>query len=122
VGPAARADLVVLVHAAFVLFVALGGLLVLRFPRAAWLHLPALAWGLFVEASGRICPLTPLENRLRAAAGQPTFREGFVEHHVVPLLYPPGLSRGVQLALAAALVLGNLAVYAFVLHRRRRGT
>jgi hypothetical protein len=115
------ADLVVLLHLAFIAFVAAGGLLVLRWRRVAWLHVPALAWGIFVEASGNLCPLTPLENALRRAAGEPGYAGDFVEHWLVPLIYPPGLTRGAQLALAAALVAGNALVYWRVIASARRG-
>ncbi|HSB77307.1 MAG TPA: DUF2784 domain-containing protein [Candidatus Methylomirabilis sp.] len=113
------ADLLVLVHLAFVLFVVLGGLLVLRWPRLAWLHLPAAAWGACIEAVGWICPLTPLENLLRQHAGEAGYAGGFIEHYIIRLLYPPGLTRNVQFALTAIVVAVNLAVYA-VLFRRWR--
>jgi hypothetical protein len=115
----ALADLVVAAHVAFVVFVVLGGLLALRFRRAPWLHLPAAAWGVYVELAGRVCPLTPLENALRRAAGEAGYAGGFVEHHVVPVLYPAGLSPPTQAALAAIVVVANVAVYAFVWRRRR---
>lgn len=114
------ADLVVAVHLAFVVFVALGGLLVLRMPRLAFLHVPALLWGLWIEATGGICPLTPLENALRQRAGEAGYTSGFIEHYVYPLLYPPGLTRNAQLALAAALVVLNAAVYGTLWRRLRR--
>ena len=118
------ADLVVLLHLAFVLFVAFGALLLLRWRRAAWLHLPALVWGVLIELTGRVCPLTPLENRLRRAAGASGYEGDFVEHYVLPIVYPPGLTRPSQLLLAGALVLANVALYAWVCSRtraRRRG-
>jgi hypothetical protein len=120
VSHAALADAIVLVHLAFVVFVVGGGLLALRWPRAAWLHLPALAWGAFIELTGRVCPLTPLENRLRAEAGGGTYQTGFVEHHLVPVLYPPGLGPRQQLWLGAALLAWSALVYALVLRRVRR--
>lgn len=119
------ADLLVLVHLAFVLFVVLGGLLVLLRPRLAWLHLPAAAWGAFIESVGWICPLTPLENALRRHAGEAGYAGGFIEHYVITLLYPPGLTRTVQFVLTAAVVTVNLAIYAVLLRRRpsaRKGT
>ncbi len=122
-GPRLLADLLVLVHTAFVLFVIFGGLLVRRWPRLAWLHLPAALWGGWVEFAGRICPLTPLENALRHEAGQAGYQGGFIEHYLIPLLYPPGLTRSAQLVLGGLLVLLNLALYAAVLARltaRRR--
>jgi len=86
-------------------FVVLGGLLVLRWPRLAWAHLPAAAWGVWIEWSAGICPLTPLENRLRRAGGEAGYADSFVEHHVMPVLYPMGLTPDVQ-AWLAAIVLG----------------
>lgn len=114
------ADLVVLLHLAFILFVFLGGLLVLRRPRLAWLHLPAALWGALIEFRGWFCPLTPLENRLRLAAGQEGYATGFVEHYILPVVYPPGLTREVQLVLGAVVVLVNAAAYFWIW--RRRGT
>ena len=112
------ADAVLAVHLAFVLFVVCGGLLVLRAPRLAWLHLPAVAWAAFVELSGSICPLTPLEVALRRGAGDAGYGGDFVEHYLIALLYPAGLTRELQMVLGAAVVLINLVVY-FVLWRRR---
>ena len=116
------ADAVVLLHVAFVLFVVLGGLLVLRWPRLAWVHLPAAAWGAAVELGGWTCPLTPLENALRERAGLETYAGGFVEHYVVPVLYPAALGRDLQLALGLGVLALNVAVYAAVAWRRRRPT
>lgn len=112
------ADAVVLVHAAFVAFVVLGGLLVLRWPRLAWIHLPAVAWGAGIEFAGGICPLTPLENHLRALAHQQGYAGGFVEHYLLGLLYPQGLTRDIQYALGALVLAVNFAVYARAWRRR----
>jgi hypothetical protein len=112
------ADAVLAAHLAFVLFVVCGGLLVLRTPRLAWLHLPAVAWGAFVELSGTICPLTPLEVTLRRGAGEAGYGGDFIEHYLVSLIYPAGLTRELQMALGAAALLLNLIVY-FILWRRR---
>ena len=117
------ADLVVGVHALFVAFVVVGGLLVLRWPWVAALHVPAAVWGALIEFQGWICPLTPLENALRAAAGQAGYRGGFIEHYLLPVLYPAGLTRSVQLVLGALVIVVNVVVYAVVvwrLARRRR--
>lgn len=114
------ADLVLLGHLAFVVFVAVGGLLALRWPRIAWVHVPVALWGAAVALGGWICPLTPLENRLRAAGGEAGYAGGFLEHYLVPIVYPSGLTRGHQLALGVAVLLFNLAVYGVVLARRRR--
>ncbi len=113
------ADLVVLLHFAFILFVLLGGLLVLRWPRFAWLHLPAVAWGILIEWAGWICPLTPLENFLRRAAGEAGYTRSFVEHYLLPIIYPGGLTREIQLVLGAFVLLLNLAIYLWVLRRAR---
>lgn len=112
------ADAVLAAHLAFVLFVVGGGLLVLRRPRLAWLHLPAVAWAAFVEFSGQICPLTPLEVALRRGAGEAGYAGDFVEHYLVALIYPAGLTRELQTAIGAAVLLINLVVY-FALWRRR---
>lgn len=114
------ADLVMLAHLAFVTYVALGGFLVLRFPKSAWLHVPALLWGIWIEVTGGICPLTPLENALRRRAGEAGYESGFIEHYIYPLVYPPGLTRGAQLTLAAALLLTNAAIYGALLLRLGR--
>jgi len=113
------ADLVLLLHLAFVIFVVAGGLLALRWPRATWIHLPCAAWGAFIEFAGWICPLTPLENRLRQAAGGAGFEGGFVEHYVIPLLYPGNLTRGAQVTLGLLVILSNALVYALVWRRCR---
>ncbi|MES2009886.1 MAG: DUF2784 domain-containing protein [Pseudomonadota bacterium] len=114
------ADAVVLFHLAFIVFVMLGGLLVLRWPRMAWLHLPAAAWGVVVEWSGWICPLTPLENALRQHAGQPAYGGDFVQHYVLALIYPDGLTREIQMGLGAVVLALNLAVYVALYRRMRR--
>ena len=114
------ADGIVLIHLAFVLFAVLGGFAALGWPKILWLHLPAVAWAALVELAGWPCPLTPLENELRRAAGEAGYAGGFLEHYLLGLLYPPGLTRGVQIGLGAAVVAANLAVYGWVW--RRRGT
>lgn len=114
------ADAVLAAHLAFVFFVVGGGLLVLRRPWLAWLHLPAVAWAAFVEFSGRICPLTPLEVSLRRAAGEAGYGGDFVEHYLLALIYPDGLTRELQTLIGAAVLLINLAVY-LVLWRRQFG-
>jgi hypothetical protein len=116
------ADLVVGVHALFVVFVVAGGLLVLRWPWVAAAHLPAAVWGTLIELRGWICPLTPLENSLRASAGQAGYAGGFIEHYLLPVLYPAGLTGGIQLVLGALVIAVNTVVYAMLLRRRRAGT
>jgi hypothetical protein len=113
------ADALLLLHAGFVLFVLLGGLLVLRRPRLACIHLPAVAWGAGIEFLGAICPLTPLENHYRRLAGDEGYGGGFVEHYLLSMLYPDGLTRGVQYALGALVLLVNLAIYGCVLRKWR---
>jgi len=113
------ADALVVLHLLFVLFVGLGGLLVLRWPGVAWVHLPAAVWGAGIELTGGICPLTPLEHELRRQAGQTAYQGDFVGHYLLPVLYPAGLTRGAQVGLAALVVAVNLAVYVVVLRRRR---
>ncbi|MDB5747961.1 MAG: hypothetical protein JWP72_2809 [Massilia sp.] len=121
---ALAAALVLLVHLVFVLFVVCGAVLLPRWPRLVWLHLPAAAWGVFVELTGRGCPLTALENLLRLRAGQGGYTESFIEHYILWLLYPGGLTRDTQLFLAAAVAAVNLCLYGWVFLRasRRRAT
>ncbi len=114
------ADLVVLLHLAFVVFVVLGALATWRWPRVAWLHLPAVAWAALLEINGWICPLTPLEVALRRAAGEAGYDGGFVAHYLLPLLYPPGLTPALQVGLGVSVVLLNLLLYAGLWWRRRR--
>jgi hypothetical protein len=111
------AGAVVVLHLGFVLFVALGGLLVWRRRRLAWAHLPALAWGVWIELSGGICPLTPLENELRRLGGEAAYSGDFVGHYLLPVLYPEGLDRGIQALLAAIALVLNGAVYWRLLRR-----
>jgi cytochrome c biogenesis protein CcdA len=116
------ADLVVVTHFAFIVFALLGGLLGLRWRWAPWVHIPAVLWGGFVEVTGRVCPLTPLENRLRQAEGASGYSEGFIEHYLLPIIYPSGLTPKVQFVLAAILVLSNATIYVLVWRRKfRRG-
>jgi hypothetical protein len=114
------ADALVLFHLGFVTFVCLGGLVVLRWRRMAWFHLPAAIWGAIVEFSQTICPLTPLENRLRHLGGEAGYSGGFIENYITRVLYPEGLSQTIQIALGVFVVLLNVAVYAVAFVRRRR--
>ena len=116
------ADAVVVLHFAFVLFVVLGGLLALRWPRAAWFHLPVVVWGAGIEFLGGICPLTPLEIRLRRLGGEAGYSGGFVEHYILPVLYPEALTRDIQYILGGIVIVLNLVVYGMLLRRRRSGT
>lgn len=116
------ADAVLLLHLAFIVFVIAGGLLAFRYRFIAWLHLPAAAWGAYVELAGRLCPLTTLENLYRSRAGQSGYTESFVEHYLVPLIYPSGLTRGTQYAAAAIVIVVNLLIYGLLIRRRYRET
>ena len=102
------------------IFVCLGGLLVLRWRRVAWIHLPAAIWGAIVEFTQTICPLTTLENHLRHLRGQAGYTKGFIEYHITRVLYPDGLSQAMQIALGVFVVLLNVTVYTVVFRRRRR--
>jgi hypothetical protein len=115
------ADLVLMVHLAFVVFVLCGGLIVLRWRWIAWLHLPAAAWGAVVEFSGWICPLTPLENWLRARAGEVGDEQDFMARYFLPILYPGDLTRDLQFLLGTAVVVLNTAIYCWLWHMRARG-
>jgi hypothetical protein len=114
------ADVVIAVHVAFVAFVLLGGLLAMRWPKVAWVHLPCAVYGAAIELGQWICPLTPLENELRRRGGEAGYRGGFVEHYIVPLLYPAPLTPTVSSVLAGVVVVVNVGVYVAVLVRRRR--
>jgi hypothetical protein len=114
------ADLVLVLHLGFVVFVVLGGLLVLRWPAIMALHIPAAVWGVMIEFTGWLCPLTPLENWLRVRGGELGYSGGFIEHYIQPVLYPSGLTRGIQIALGTLVVLLNLTAYSIVLSRSRR--
>jgi hypothetical protein len=115
------ADVVVILHFGFVLFVVFGGLLALRWRRAVWLHLPAAVWGALIEFTGWICPLTPLEHWLRRQGGQAGYQGDFVEHYILPVLYPHGLTRTIQLILGLLVIGINLLVYAILWRRRQAG-
>ncbi|TNG02085.1 MAG: DUF2784 domain-containing protein [Gammaproteobacteria bacterium] len=115
------ADLIVLFHFLFICFVVLGGLFTLRWRWVALIHLPAALWGALIVMLGGICPLTPFENSLRLAAGEQGYSGGFIEHYLVPIIYPAGLTRETQIAIGVLVVGINLSVYYFVfLHRSRR--
>jgi hypothetical protein len=116
------ADLVVVVHAAFVIFAVAGGLLALRWLWVAWFHVPAAAWAVLIEFANWECPLTPLEKHLRALAGQGSYDEGFVAHYILPILYPGELTREIQIALGLGVLIVNAAIYWRVVRKwRRRG-
>jgi hypothetical protein len=118
------ADAVLLLHFGFLAFVVAGALFVWRWPRLAWLHLPAVGWGAYVVLAGDICPLTPLENTLRQAGGGAAYDASFIEHYLLPLIYPAAVQgpdgRSMQGALGLLLLLWNGAVYALAWRRYRR--
>lgn len=113
------ADAVLLAHFAFVLFVVLGGMLVLRWPRLAWVHAPAALWGAAVELFGWICPLTPLEVALRRAAGDAGYSGGFIEHYVASVLYPSDFTREMQVTFGVAVAVLNMVIYLILIQRTR---
>jgi hypothetical protein len=114
------ADLLVALHLAFIVFVVLGGILALRWRLAPWLHLPAAGWGALAALQGWICPLTPLEIRLRHAAGEQGYEGSFIEHYLLPIVYPEALTREIQVGLGLAVCAVNAAIYAVVWRVRRR--
>lgn len=114
------ADLVVAFHVAFVIFVMLGGLLALRWRWLMWLHLPAAVWGVTIEFGGLVCPLTPLENYLRERSGAAAYQGDFIEHYILPLLYPARLTRGSQVLLGGVALAVNAFVYWRMLRTRPR--
>ena len=116
------ADCLVVIHLAFVIFVVAGGLLVLWRPSFRWIHLPAVAWGVFIEFSGWICPLTPWEQALRVWAGQVGYSDEFIDHYILPILYPEGLTHEVQIALGLLVIGLNAGIYTFVGYRRARAS
>jgi hypothetical protein len=113
------ADAVLLLHGCFILFAVLGAALALRWPRVLWLHLPATLWAAGIELPGAVCPLTYLENDLRERSGQQGYAGGFVEHYLLPVLYPAGLTPAVQYLLAGVVLGVNLMLYGWLWHRRR---
>ena len=114
------ADLTVVIHLLFVLFVMLGGLLILRWRFFVWIHMPAVFWAMLIEFSGWICPLTPLENHLRIKGGSSGYATGFVEHYITPLLYPSQLTREMQIFLGLLVLIVNLVIYLWVWYSSRR--
>jgi len=116
------ADGVVILHLAFILFVMFGGLLVIFWPKVVWLHIPCVIWGILIELTGYICPLTPLENFLRTKGGQTPYSSDFVIHYLEPIIYPEGLTRELQLIFGVLVILVNVMVYGkLFLMRKRRG-
>lgn len=118
--PKLGGDMVLLLHLLFILFVILGGLLALRWPRLAYLHIPAVLWGALVELQGWRCPLTPLEYYFRGLAGHGSQHDGFINHYIMPLVYPPGLTRKGQILLGLLVVVVNIVIYFFIFLRNQR--
>ncbi|MGD2134556.1 MAG: DUF2784 domain-containing protein [Gemmatimonadales bacterium] len=118
--PRLAADFVVILHLAFVAFVVGGGFLAWRWRKIVWFHVPAAVWGALIEFAGWICPLTPLENVLRRQAGQAGYEGGFVEHYLMPVLYPSGLTTSLRVGLGIFVIAVNAAAYWGYLRRRRR--
>ena len=115
------ADAVLVLHLAFIAFALVGAALTVRWPWIPLVHLPAASWGIFVELSGRICPLTYLENHLRIEAGQSGYAESFIEHYLLDIIYPAGLGADLQMLLAAVVATTNAVIYGWLIHRRRHG-
>lgn len=113
-------EITILLHFLFVLFVAAGGLLLLRWPRLVWLHMPMLLWGIYIQFSGGYCPLTPLEKYFRQMAGMQTYEGGFINQYIMPILYPRGLTHEMQIVIGVVLVFINVIYYSLFLYRRRR--
>jgi hypothetical protein len=113
------ADVVVLIHLGFIVFVMLGGLLVIKWRKVAWFHLPCAFWGAFIELYGGICPLTPLENWLRLAASEAPYTSGFIEHYIAPIIYPTNLTPNIQLILGMSVIVVNLVFYSIVIYTSR---
>lgn len=113
------AELVMATHFLFVVYVALGGLLVLRWRWTVWLHIPAVIWGAYIASSGGICPLTPLENWLRVQAGQAGYEGGFVQRYIMPILYPGEITVSQQMIETVVVVFANAVIYLLVLRRVR---
>ena len=115
------ADAVLVVHGLFIVFVVTGGFLVVRWPVVRWFHLPAAAWGAAIEFGGWTCPLTPLENHFRRLAGGAGYTGGFIEHYLLPLIYPPGLTRGIQVILGVVVIAVNAIAYTWWWRKRKTG-
>jgi len=114
------ADLIIILHLGFIVFAALGGLLLFKWPRIAWFHLPAVIWGAITEFMGIICPLTPLEIWLRQLAGADPYQGGFISHYLAPLIYPPGLTPSTQWLLGGILVALNVLIYGWLVAYKLR--
>jgi hypothetical protein len=116
------ADVVVVLHLMFIFFVLAGGLLVPKWPWIAWLHVPAAIWGAAIEFSDWVCPLTPLENWLRALGGETSYNSDFISQYLLPILYPRHMTRDLQLLLGTVVIILNAAIYGWLWHRQARST
>jgi hypothetical protein len=114
------ADAIVVLHLLFILFVVSGGFLALKWPKLVYLHIPAVVWGVYIEFSGGICPLTPWENWLRLQSDQLGYQGGFIEHYIIPIIYPAGLTRDVQMVLGLAALLINVVAYSLLVMQWRK--
>ena len=114
------ADLLVLLHLLFIIFVVAGGFTVFKWQWMAFIHIPAASWGALIEFKGWICPLTPWENSLRRLAGEDGYSEGFIEHYILQIVYPPGLTKDIQIGLGIAVIVINLLVYGVLVYRSLR--
>ena len=115
------ADLVMLLHFGFILFAVLGALLLIRWPRLIWLHLPTAIWAMAIEFYGGICPLTPLENYLHKLGGEAGYGESFIEHYIAPIIYPGEITTTIKIMLGLGVLIINVCLYAWVFKRRRQG-
>ena len=113
------ADIVVVLHFLFIVYVIFGGVLVYRWPKSAWIHLPVAAYGVLIEFVGWTCPLTPLENRYRRLAGEAGYEGGFIDHYLIPIIYPGQLTSATQIVLGSLVIAVNLIVYGALLRRGR---
>ena len=112
------ADVIVLVHLMFIIFVVTGGLFVLKWPKTVWLHIPAAIWGAMIEFAGWMCPLTPVENTLRAAGGKAVYQSGFINHYVIPVIYPAGLTREIQFVMGCIVIVLNVLIYGVLIVKK----
>ncbi|KAF0155829.1 MAG: hypothetical protein FD159_2006 [Syntrophaceae bacterium] len=113
------AGAIILAHLLFIAFVVAGGLLVVRWPRLAWVHIPAVVWGVVVEMTGWICPLTPLENHLRRLSGSSSYSGGFIEQYLIPVIYPANITASTQFILGGLVIAINLVIYAIIIRKQR---
>ncbi|MBU2622644.1 MAG: DUF2784 domain-containing protein [Proteobacteria bacterium] len=114
------ADIIVLVHLMFIVFVVTGGFFVLKWPKIAWLHIPAVIWGALIEFAGWVCPLTPVENSLREAGGKAAYQSEFINHYIIPVIYPAGLTREIQFVMGCIVIVLNVLIYGMLIVKKVR--